>query len=59
MVITCEAYFTVILNYEMPVISDTHQTFCIHSFIIVTAYIPNFIKARVLKVEDGVCVGLT
>jgi len=35
MLITCEAYFTVILNFEMPVISDTHQTFCVHSFIIV------------------------
>jgi len=38
----------------MPVISDTHQTFCIHSFIIVTAYTPNFIKVRGHKVEDGV-----
>jgi len=59
MVITCGAYFTVILNFEMPVISDTHQTFCVHSFIIMTAYTPNFIKARGCKVEDGVCVGLT
>jgi len=54
MVITCEAYFTVILNFEMPVISDTHQTFCIHSFVIVTAHTSNFIKARGRKVEDGV-----
>lgn len=54
MVITCEAYFTVILNSEMPVISDTHQTFCILSFIIVTVYTPNSIKARRRKVEDGV-----
>ena len=54
MVIMCEEYFTVILDFEMPVISDTDQTFCIYSFIIVTAYTPNFIKARGCKVEDGV-----
>lgn len=54
MVITCEAYFNIILNFEMPVISDTYQTFCIHLFIIVTACTPNFIKAEGCKVEDGV-----
>jgi hypothetical protein len=46
MVITCAAYFTVILNFEMPVISDTHQTFCVHSFVVVTLYTPKLLNTK-------------